>query len=113
MDFSPVDQTDTAKEIEAEERAWMAAWLEKDIQTCSEILDEGFILTSATGILMDKSEWLDKASGAFAATEFRWLSICCSANRSRCSSGTRQIEPNCHGTRQRLEWSISNDRRLG
>ena len=75
MDFSPVDQTDTAKEVEAAERAWMAAWLEKDIQTCSEILDEGFILTSATGVLMGKSEWLNKASGAFAATEFRWLSI--------------------------------------
>ena len=75
MDFSPVDQTDTAKEVEAAERAWMAAWLEKDIQTCSEILDEGFILTSATGVLMGKSEWLDKATGTFAATEFRWLSI--------------------------------------
>lgn len=75
MDFFSAGHGDTANEVEAAERKWMAAWLERDIQTCSEILDEGFILTSATGVLMGKSAWLDKATGAFAATEFEWLSI--------------------------------------
>ena len=53
----------------------MGAWLNRDIETCRNILDDGFILTSATGILVDKTEWLDKAAGAFSATEFTWLSI--------------------------------------
>jgi ketosteroid isomerase-like protein len=75
MDFPDADHGDTGKEVEAAERAWMSAWLNKDIQTCNEILDDGFVLTSATGVLMRKPEWLDKATGAFAATEFSWLSI--------------------------------------
>ena len=75
MDFPDADHGETGREVEAAERAWMNAWLEKDIQACSDILDEGFVLTSATGVLMRKSEWLDKATGAFAATEFSWLSI--------------------------------------
>ena len=75
MDFPDADHGDIAKDVEAAERAWMNAWLHKDIQTCRDILDDGFILTSATGVLMRKPEWLDKASGAFAGTEFSWLSI--------------------------------------
>ena len=75
MDFPDVDLGETGKEVEAAERAWMNAWLNKDTQTCRELLEEGFVLTSATGVLMRKPEWLDKATGAFAATEFSWLSI--------------------------------------
>ena len=75
MNFPDVDLGETAKEVEAAERAWMDAWLHRDIETCSEILDESFVLTSATGILMGKAEWLEKATGAFSASEFSWLSI--------------------------------------
>ncbi len=75
MKFSDVDRGEVANEVEAAERAWMKAWLAKDIESCRIILDESFVLTSGTGVLMDKSEWLDKATGAFAASEFNWLSI--------------------------------------
>lgn len=75
MNFPDVDLGEIAKEVEAAERAWMEAWLHRDIETCNEILDEGFVLTSATGVLMGKAEWLDKAAGAFSASEFTWLSI--------------------------------------
>ena len=75
MDFPDMDLGETAKEVEAAERAWMDAWLHRDNETCSEILDEGFVLTSATGVLMGKAEWLDKAAGAFSGSEFNWLSI--------------------------------------
>jgi hypothetical protein len=75
MNFSDIDQGEVAKDVEAAERAWMKAWLSKDIDSCRAILDESFVLTSATGVLMDKAEWLDKATGAFAASEFNWLSI--------------------------------------
>jgi hypothetical protein len=75
MNFPDIDLGEVAKNVEAAERAWMKAWLSKDIDTCREILDENFVLTSATGVLMGKAEWLDKATGAFAASEFNWLSI--------------------------------------
>ncbi len=75
MIFPDIDSGEVAREVEALERAWMRAWLERDIETCRNILDENFILTSATGVLIDKAEWLDKATGAFSATEFTWLSI--------------------------------------
>lgn len=75
MDFVDIDLGEIAKDVEAAERAWMKAWLSKDIETCRGILDESFVLTSATGVLMDKAEWLDKATGAFAGSEFNWLSI--------------------------------------
>lgn len=75
MDFPDADHGETGTEVEAAERAWMSAWLSKDVKACSELLDEGFVLTSATGVLMRKPEWLQNATGAFAATEFNWLSI--------------------------------------
>ncbi len=75
MKFGDIDQGDLSREIEALEREWMSAWLNRDIQTCRNILDDSFILTSATGILVDKSEWLEKAAGLFSATEFIWISI--------------------------------------
>lgn len=75
MIFPDIDEGQIASDVEAAERAWMEAWLSGDIDTCRDILDEGFVLTSATGVLMDKAEWLDKATGAFAGSEFNWLSI--------------------------------------
>lgn len=75
MELTKGYENQTGIEIEAAERAWMKAWLEKDIETCRDILDDGFVLTSATGVLMNKSEWLEKAKDAFSATEFTWLSI--------------------------------------
>lgn len=75
MQFLDVDHGEMAAEVEALERAWMGAWLNKDIETCRRILDDSFILTSATGVLIDKSEWLENAAGAISATEFTWLSI--------------------------------------
>lgn len=75
MDFPDADHGVIGKEVEAAERAWMDAWLGKNIQACDAILDDNFVLTSATGVLIGKPEWLDKAAGAIAATEFSWLSI--------------------------------------
>ena len=75
MDFPDTDHGEVGLEVEAAEKAWMNAWLKKDIQLCNDILDDSFVLTSATGVLIRKSEWLEKATGAFAATEFNWLSI--------------------------------------
>ncbi len=75
MDFPDADHGEVGLEVEAAEKAWMNAWLKKDIQLCNDILDDSFVLTSATGVLIRKPEWLEKATGAFAATEFNWLSI--------------------------------------
>ena len=75
MDFPDADHGVIGKEIEALEKAWMDAWLGKNIQACDAILDENFVLTSATGVLIGKREWLDKAAGAIEGTEFTWLSI--------------------------------------
>lgn len=75
MDFPDADHGELEKEVVAAEKAWMNAWLKKDIQICGDILDDSFVLTSATGVLVSKQEWLEKAAGAFAATEFSWLSI--------------------------------------
>jgi hypothetical protein len=75
MNFPDADHGEVGLEVEAAEKAWMNAWLKKDIQLCNEILDDSFVLTSATGVLIRKPEWLEKAAGAFAATEFNWLSI--------------------------------------
>lgn len=75
MNFRDIDRGDMSRDVEALERAWMGAWLSRDIETCRNILDDSFILTSATGILIDKTQWLEKAAGAFSGTEFTWLSI--------------------------------------
>ena len=62
-------------EIQALERRWMQAWVERDIATCSAILADDFILTSARGVLMPKDDWLAKAGGAFRCASFEWLEI--------------------------------------
>ena len=57
------------------EKEWMDAWMNKDVQTCDRILSDDFILSSATGNVMNKQEWLDRAIGPFVAKEFIWERI--------------------------------------
>ena len=57
------------------EESWMQAWVRKDRATCEAILAEDFLLTSARGILMPKSEWLAAAMGPFNCTAFAWEQI--------------------------------------
>jgi len=75
MNVSDIDTGELAREVESLEREWMQAWLRKDMDTCRRILDDNFILTSATGALMDKEEWLAKAAGPFTGREFHWKYI--------------------------------------
>ena len=75
MDFPDADHGETGRDVEAAERAWMSAWLRKDIRACDAILDDAFVLTSATGMLIGKADWLEKATGSITASEFNWLSI--------------------------------------
>ena len=60
------------QEIQSLERAWMAAWVERDRATCERILADDFVLTSARGILMPKNDWLAGAMSSFACTAFAW-----------------------------------------
>lgn len=62
-------------EIVALERAWMAAWLNRDRALCERILADDFLLTSARGVLMGKNEWLDAAMESFRGEAFEWLEI--------------------------------------
>lgn len=75
MDFPDADHGETGRDVEAAERAWMSAWLQKDIRACDAILDDAFVLTSATGRLIGKADWLEKATASITASEFNWLSI--------------------------------------
>lgn len=56
------------------EREWMDAWLRKDVETCSRILADDFILTSARGLLMSKADWLAGLS-VFDCSSFTWDEI--------------------------------------
>ncbi|HEY9024927.1 MAG TPA: nuclear transport factor 2 family protein [Burkholderiaceae bacterium] len=67
--------TPTITEIQALERRWMQAWVERDLTTCAALLADDFILTSARGVLMPKQAWLDNAAGPFRCTAFEWLEI--------------------------------------
>ncbi len=57
------------------ERAWMNAWIAKDMATCEEILDDEFLLSSARGMFMHKPEWLAGAMSVFDCLEFEWKSM--------------------------------------
>lgn len=59
------------KEIPLLEQEWMAAWVKQDRATCERILADDFLLTSARGVLMSKSEWL-AALSSFICTSFSW-----------------------------------------
>ncbi len=62
-------------EIQRLERAWMTAWVERDRLTCERILADDFVLTSARGILMPKSDWLAAAMTSFVCTAFAWQDL--------------------------------------
>ena len=66
---------DDAEKVEMLERAWMLAWIDKDRVTCEAILDEEFLLTSARGELVSRSDWLINAIGPFDGKSFEWLDI--------------------------------------
>ena len=57
------------------ERAWMTAWIEKDLATCDGILDDEFLLSSSRGVLVRKSAWLASAMNTFNCQAFEWLEI--------------------------------------
>ena len=60
------------QEIQRLERAWMTAWVEGDRPTCERILADDFVLTSARGLLMTKSDWLAAAMSSYVCTSFAW-----------------------------------------
>jgi ketosteroid isomerase-like protein len=62
-------------EIPLLEQSWMAAWVAKDRATCERILADDFLLTSARGALMSKSEWIAGAMGPFVCSAFHWEQI--------------------------------------
>ncbi|MEO6362875.1 MAG: nuclear transport factor 2 family protein [Caldimonas sp.] len=63
---------DPLTELPSLERAWMDAWIAKDRATCEGILDDEFILSSARGVLIRKSQWLDMAMSVFECQQFHW-----------------------------------------
>jgi ketosteroid isomerase-like protein len=62
-------------EIPLLEQSWMDAWVVKDRATCERILADDFLLTSARGALMSKSEWLAGAMGPFVCSSIKWEQI--------------------------------------
>jgi hypothetical protein len=67
--------TDPKNKLPELEHAWMNAWIAKDRATCEDILDDEFLLSSARGTLIRKSEWLAGAMSVFNCREFEWRSL--------------------------------------
>jgi len=63
------------KDISLLEQSWMDAWVAKDRAMCERILADDFLLTSARGTLMSKSEWIAGAMGPFVCSAFHWEQI--------------------------------------
>ena len=63
-----------AEEIAQLQRAWMDAWLTRDLETCERLLAPEFRLRSvATDSVVDREEWLAQAgSGRIAGTAFTY-----------------------------------------
>jgi len=66
---------DPMKELPKLEREWMNAWIAKDLAVCERILDDEFLLSSARGMYMKKSDWLTGAMGPFNCTAFEWQQV--------------------------------------
>ena len=66
---------DPMTELPQLERAWMDAWVAKDRDTCERILDDEFLLSSARGMLVNRSEWLAGAMGSFTCDHFEWQDV--------------------------------------
>jgi hypothetical protein len=45
------------------------------IFSCERILAEDFLFTSARGVLMPKSQWLETAMGSFVCESFEWEDV--------------------------------------
>jgi steroid delta-isomerase-like uncharacterized protein len=67
-------KSDAASAVEEREREWMDAWCRDDRHAAAEILAEDFLLTSARGVFLTKSEWL-AALEQFKCSAFEWLEI--------------------------------------
>ena len=70
-----MDSTAVAAIIEAREKEWMQAWMDKDEAKFNDILAEDFLLGSSRGLWMNKSQWIEGAVGPFTCTDFRWKEI--------------------------------------
>ena len=75
MPGNAVPTHDAETTLPALEREWMEAWRLKDRATCERLLAEDFLLTSARGVLMPKSQWLAGAMGPFVCEAFAWDEI--------------------------------------
>ena len=62
-------------EIARLEDEWMKAWVRKDMAACDRILADDFLLTSARGVLMPKTDWLANAAWTFHCERFAWEDI--------------------------------------
>jgi ketosteroid isomerase-like protein len=62
-------------EIISREKEWMDAWIAKDVSVFRDILSDDFLLSSARGYLMEKTEWINNASGPFTCKSFIWKEI--------------------------------------
>lgn len=62
----------TKEQIISLEKEWMEGWRRKDRETCARILADDFIITSATGAVLNKQQWLDNIIGPFECEEFIW-----------------------------------------
>jgi uncharacterized protein (TIGR02246 family) len=62
------------EEIEELQRAWMQAWLDRDMEACRSVLAPEFRLRSvATDSAVTREEWLEQAgSGRIAGTAFEY-----------------------------------------
>jgi Domain of unknown function (DUF4440) len=66
---------DPAPDVSALEHAWMRAWRERDRSTLERVLADDFVLTSATGEVIDRARWLELATGRFVCEEFVWREL--------------------------------------
>lgn len=62
-------------EISALEHAWMRACVENNLKTCTVMLADDFVLTSARGIMVPKAEWVANAGNTFKYTACEWQEI--------------------------------------
>ena len=53
--------------IESRQREWMQAWMDKDEANFNDILAGDFLLSSARGVWMKKSQWIEGAIGLLLA----------------------------------------------
>jgi len=65
-----MDSTGMAVTIESRGKEWMQAWMDKDEADFNDILAGDFLLSSARGVWMKKSQWIEGAIGPFTCADF-------------------------------------------